>query len=81
MPIVSVIIPVFNREKFITNTLNSLKKQNHRPLEVIIVDDASTDNTVSRINTFIKNNFDKKFNLFLHVNRTNRGAWKVHSIP
>ena len=74
MPIVSVIIPVFNREKFITNTLNSLKKQNHRPLEVIIVDDASTDNTVSRINTFIKNNFDKKFNLFLHVNRTNRGA-------
>lgn len=74
MSIVSVIIPVFNREKFIADILTLLKKQNYRPLEVIIVDDASSDNTVSEINSFIKNNTDKQFNLLLYKNKNNRGA-------
>ena len=74
MSIVSVIIPVFNREKFIVDILTLLKKQNYRPLEVVIVDDASTDNTVGEINSFIKNNSDKQFNLFLYKNKNNKGA-------
>ena len=37
MSIVSVIIPVFNREKFIVDILTLLKKQNYRPLEVKII--------------------------------------------
>jgi glycosyltransferase involved in cell wall biosynthesis len=44
-PIVSVIIPTYNREKLILKALNSIFAQTFQGFEVIIVDDASTDNT------------------------------------
>lgn len=46
---VSVIIPVFNEEKVIVDCLNSLKDQTYKPLEIIVVDDGSTDATISII--------------------------------
>nr|BCN19449.1 putative glycosyltransferase [Vibrio metoecus] len=42
-PLVSVIIPLFNAEKFFQTTVASVLKQNYKELEVIIVDDCSTD--------------------------------------
>ncbi|MBD3267271.1 glycosyltransferase, partial [bacterium] len=42
----TVIIPVFNGEKKLPLTLNSLQRQTHESYEIIVVDDASTDNTV-----------------------------------
>jgi glycosyltransferase involved in cell wall biosynthesis len=74
MPTVSVIIPVYNRDKIIIETLELLTKQNYRPLEIIIIDDASTDNTIELINLFIKNNLDKKLNIIFHSNKSNLGA-------
>lgn len=74
MPTVSVIIPVYNRDKIISETLELLKKQNYRPLEIIIIDDASTDNTIELINLFIKKNLDKKLNIIFHSNKNNLGA-------
>tara|TARA_B100001059_G_scaffold209781_1_gene222960 strand:- start:7026 stop:7835 length:810 start_codon:yes stop_codon:yes gene_type:complete len=47
MPLVSVIIPMYNAEKYIQETLTSLKNQSYDNYEVIIVDNASTDNSVS----------------------------------
>lgn len=55
-PLVSIIIPVYNAEKTITNTLNSIKKQTYENLEVIVVNDCSTDNSFEVISNF-KNNF------------------------
>ena len=46
-PLVSIIIPVFNREKQITNCLISISKQTYTNFEVLIVDDGSTDKTQS----------------------------------
>ena len=43
---VSVIVPVYNVEKYIANTLNSILNQTFRDIEVIIVDDGSTDNSI-----------------------------------
>ncbi len=43
----SVVIPVFNEEKYITNCLNSLKRQEEKPDEIIIVDNNCTDKTIS----------------------------------
>jgi glycosyltransferase involved in cell wall biosynthesis len=42
---ISVIIPTYNSEKFISQALDSVFKQTRRPMEVLVVDDASTDGT------------------------------------
>ena len=42
---ISVVIPTYNREKTIKRSIDSVLKQTHKFLEVIIVDDHSTDNT------------------------------------
>ena len=74
MPIISIIIPVFNRDRIIINTLNNLKKQSYRPLEIIIINDASTDKTKEKILSFMEINKDKQFNIILLSNKFNKGA-------
>ncbi|MCX6046625.1 MAG: glycosyltransferase family A protein [Chloroflexi bacterium] len=44
-PFVSVIVPVYNGEAFLADALTSILDQNYRPIEVIIIDDGSTDST------------------------------------
>ena len=43
--LVSILIPVFNREDHIKECINSALKQTHANFEIIVVDNASTDNT------------------------------------
>ncbi|MCJ7633996.1 glycosyltransferase family 2 protein [Candidatus Bathyarchaeota archaeon] len=44
--LVSVIIPTFNSERFLEKCLSSLKRQTYERLEIIVVDDGSTDSTI-----------------------------------
>ncbi len=44
-PLVSVIIPVYNREKLVADSIKSVLNQTYSNLEVIVVDDCSTDGT------------------------------------
>jgi len=44
-PLISVVVPTFNRAEYITESISSLLSQNYSNLEIIIVDDGSTDNT------------------------------------
>jgi len=48
-PLISCLVPVFNGERFITEALESIFAQDHRPIEVIVVDDGSTDRTRERV--------------------------------
>jgi glycosyltransferase involved in cell wall biosynthesis len=42
-PLVSVVIPVFNGERYLADALDSALLQDYRPVEIIVVDDGSTD--------------------------------------
>ncbi|MGC9031524.1 MAG: glycosyltransferase [Minisyncoccia bacterium] len=44
-PFISVVIPALNEEKFLPLALESLKKQDYKNFEIIVVDNGSTDNT------------------------------------
>lgn len=48
-PKVSVIVPVFNMEDYIERSINSLQNQTYQNLEIIIVDDGSSDSSLSII--------------------------------
>lgn len=48
--LVSVVIPLYNAEKYIAAALESVFKQSYTPLEVVIVDDGSKDNSVEIVN-------------------------------
>ena len=52
--LVSIIVPCYNLEQYILDCLKSIAKLNYQPLEIIVVDDGSTDNSVSLVSTFIK---------------------------
>lgn len=60
--LVSIITPSFNSEKFIVETIQSVQNQTYQNWEMIIVDDCSTDQTVSIIEQFVKN--DNRIHLF-----------------
>src|SRR5688572_13312922 len=45
LPLISCVVPVFNGERYLSETLESIFAQSYRPLEVIVADDGSTDRT------------------------------------
>lgn len=53
-PLVSIITPVFNSEKFIPEMVNSIKSQDYSNWELILVDDCSTDSSFLLISEFSK---------------------------
>lgn len=69
MPKVSVIIPIFNGEKFISEAIESVFNQTFKDYEIIVVNDGSTDNT----NEIIKK-YDSKLRYFQHENNKGPNA-------
>ena len=51
---ISIVIPVYNVEKYVKETLISVKNQDSEPDEVIIINDGSTDNSYEIIKEFKK---------------------------
>ena len=61
-PMISVLMPVYNSEKYILHTVNSILKQTYTDFEFIIIDDASTDNSVKLISQIA----DKRIKLYIN---------------
>lgn len=51
--LVSIVVPCYNLAKYIIECLNSIHEQSYSPLEVIVVDDGSSDNSSKIIEKFI----------------------------
>ena len=62
--LISIIIPVFNREKLIVRTLESVQNQTYTNWECLIVDDGSSDDTLNVIASFV--DIDKRFQIISH---------------
>ena len=65
-PLVSVIIPSYNRAEFVVEAVKSAFDQTYSAVEVIVVDDGSTDDTCKRLQPY--------FNQIRYIYQLNRGA-------
>ena len=72
-PLVTIIIPAFNRASLIVETLDSVRDQDHRAIELIVVDDGSTDATAGRVEEWIGQNKERFTDVSLHSFSVNRG--------
>ncbi|PWH81810.1 glycosyltransferase family 2 protein [Algibacter marinivivus] len=67
MAFFSVVIPLYNKELFIEQTISSLLKQSFTDFDVIIVNDGSTDSSLEKLKPLV----DKRFKI---INQKNKGA-------
>ncbi|MFC1666047.1 glycosyltransferase, partial [Pseudomonadota bacterium] len=68
-PAVSIIVPAYNHARFLRKRLDSIFQQTFRDFEVILLDDASTDETSA-----ILKEYQHKFDTILDINKKNSGS-------
>lgn len=71
--LVSVIIPVYNRDRVILDTLKNIHQNEYRPIELILVDDGSTDNSLKILQKFKQDYNTESFKVEV-FNQKNSGA-------
>ncbi|WP_445734533.1 glycosyltransferase family 2 protein [Mariniflexile sp.] len=75
-PLVSIIIPTYNRAHLIGETLDSVLAQTHQNWECIVVDDGSTDNTDTVLKTYCQK--DSRFQ-YHHRKDRQKGAEELQN--
>ena len=68
--LVSVVVPVFNAERFICTTIDSILAQTYTPIEIIVIDDCSTDGSIELIKEYLH----RHKNIFLSKQECNSGV-------
>lgn len=69
---VTIIIPTFNRQDYIVQTLQSILQQTYKDWECLVVDDGSSDNTAQAVEEFIK--IDPRFSFYKRPESMLKGA-------
>ena len=75
--LVSVIIPMYNAENTICMCLDSLLNQTYRHLEIIVVNDCSTDTSVQKVDAYCNKYVN---NVFLYHTNENGGCYKARNL-
>lgn len=70
--LVSAVIPVYNSEKYIAKTINSVLEQTYKNIEIVLVNDCSTDNSAQVIDKYLENK--KNANAIHYLLKRNFGA-------
>ncbi len=73
-PLVSIIIPVYNSEMYVARCLDSIAEQTFQSMEVIIVDDGSTDNTSAIVEVYLS-----EYPWFKCITQTNKGPGEARN--
>ena len=71
-PSISVILPSFNKEKYLMKSIRSIQNQSLKNIEIIIVDDCSTDNSSKYYKYLLET--DSRIRVFFHLK--NMGVWR-----
>lgn len=71
-PLLSIIIPTYNRDSLLGQTLDSILAQSYKNWECIIVDDGSEDNTFELVDFYVKK--DQRFQYYLRPQDRPKGA-------
>ena len=72
-PIISVILPSFNKSSVIMKSIRSIQNQSFKDIEIIIVDDCSTDNSSIYFKYLLET--DPRIRIFTHLK--NMGVWRA----
>ncbi|MDM8203642.1 glycosyltransferase [Faecalicoccus acidiformans] len=75
IPLISVIVPVYNVEKYLSQCIYSILNQTYSNLEIILVNDGSTDNSYEQCL-----NFKRQFNNIEVVNKANGGLSSARNV-
>lgn len=74
-PLISIIIPVYNAESYIRRCIESVLSQTYKEIQVILINDGSTDNTLSILEEYSRS--DSRIQL---INKDNSGVSKTRNI-
>jgi glycosyltransferase involved in cell wall biosynthesis len=73
IPLVSVVMSVFNGERFLREAVESILSQTFRDLEFIIINDGSTDGTAAILDSYVRS--DSRVRVFEQGNKGNAESW------
>jgi glycosyltransferase involved in cell wall biosynthesis len=74
-PLISVIVPVYNVETFLPRCLESIISQTYQNIEIILVDDGSTDSSGDICDSFVKTESRSSV-----IHQANRGLWYARNV-
>ena len=74
--LVSIVVTVYNREQYISDTLDNIKKQTYKNIEVVVANDCSTDSSESVVMEWRRNNQDAFINfVYVKLPRNRNEEW------
>ena len=76
--LVSIVVPVYNAEKFLKDTIQTVLEQTYPNWELLLVDDCSNDNSVDIIKEYVKD--DKRIRLLKNEKNSGAALTRNHGI-
>ena len=72
-PLISIVVPVYNKKNVLLKSIRSIQNQNYKNLEIILVNDCSNDNSTELFDYLLKS--EPRIRIFHHMK--NMGCWRT----